>query len=281
MNAPLPIVGVPGVFSGIDNDAYHQSEGLSNTGLTQLSQSPFHYYSLTLDPNRPPRETKPGQLEGTLAHCSILEPDEFDKRYIVGPDVSRATKEWKAFAACHPEKIAIKPDQYEAAMRQGESVRRLPEVREALSAGEAETSAWWIDSETGVLCKCRPDWRHPAGEGVILLDVKTCGEAEPGEFGRHIGRKGYYRQHAWYSDGYAIASGRPVLGFVFVAVEATYPYAASAVMLDEPAIEQGRRENRRLTDLYAKCRREGVWPGYSQKIEMVSLPRYLFDNSEY
>lgn len=281
MNAPVPIVGIPGVFRGVENDVYHRSEGLSNTGLTQLAHSAFHHYALTIDPNRPPREAQPGQLEGSLCHCSILEPNEFDKRYIVGPPVSRATKEWKSFVASHPDREAIKPDQYETAMRQGESVRRLPEVREALEDGEAEESAWWPDPETGVLCKCRPDWRHRAGEGSILLDVKTCGDAQPAEFGRQIGRKGYYRQHAHYADGYAIASGKPVLAFVFVAVEATYPYAASAVMLDDAAIEQGRREVRRLTDLYAKCKREGVWPGYSQNIELVSLPSYLIDKPEY
>ncbi|MFU1946135.1 exonuclease VIII, partial [Bordetella avium] len=60
--------------------------------------------------------------------------------------MTRSTKEWKAFEAALPAGvIGIKPDQRETAMRQAEAVRRLPDVAEALAAGVAESSAYWID----------------------------------------------------------------------------------------------------------------------------------------
>src|SRR5690606_40760303 len=68
----------------------------------------------------------------------------------------------------------IKPEQYETAMRQRESVLSLPDVRDALSSGRAEVSAFWNDQETGLLCRCRPDWVHPVGDdAVILLDLRS------------------------------------------------------------------------------------------------------------
>lgn len=271
-----------GVYLGLDIDAYHCGPGISKSGLDDIEQSPSIFYGRHMDPNRPPSERKSGQLEGNLTHCAVLEPDEFDKRYAVGPDVStRAVKAWKEFEAAHADRVCIKPGEYDAAMRQADSIRRLPEVREALERGCAEVSAYWNDPATGELCRCRPDWVHECGlDQAVLLDVKTCSDASPAEFRRQVARKRYEVQAAWYSDGFAAASASEVLGFVFVAVETIWPYAACAVMLDEESVEAGRRKYRRNLDTYAECRRTGVWPGYSSQIEIVSLPTWALNQPE-
>ncbi|MGE8629490.1 PD-(D/E)XK nuclease-like domain-containing protein [Achromobacter denitrificans] len=279
MNAitePVALIDAPCTIDGQDIDAYHGGAGISKTGLDHIARSPATFYALHLDPARPPEKERAGQLEGQLAHCAILEPAEFDKRYVVGPDVSRATKAWKEWEASLPAGvIAIKPDQRETALRQAESVRRLPDVAEALAAGRPEVSAYWIDPDTGVLCRCRPDWVHPAGEsGVVLLDVKTFSDASPAEFARQIARKRYHVQDAFYSEGFGRAAGVDVLGFVFVAVETEWPFAASAVMLDEPGRDVGRIQYRRDLDTYARCLAANEWPGYGAAIHQVSLPAW-------
>lgn len=286
MSAPqtLPALdlSVPGVYHGIDIDAYHSGPGISKSGLDLIAKAPTHYYAKYLDPNRPEDDKQTtAQLDGELAHCAILEPDEFSKRFVVGPDVSRATKAWKEFVEAHPGLTAIKPDQYKAAWSQAASVNRLPEIAAALSNGKPEVSAYWIDEETGLLCRCRPDFVHEVGDsGVILVDVKTCGDARPSEFTRQIARMRYHVQNAYYSDGYAIASGLPVLGFLFASVEMEYPYAASAIMLDEDSIEQGRKDYRRALDTYAECLSSGSWPAYGDEVHLTRLPGWAFDDEE-
>lgn len=279
MNAitePVALIDAPCTIDGQDIEAYHRGPGISKTGLDHVARSPALFYALHLDPGRPAEKERAGQLEGQLAHCAILEPAEFDRRYAVGPDVSRATKAWKEWEASLPAGvIAIKPDQRETALRQAESVRRLPDVAEALAAGRPEVSAYWIDPDTGVLCRCRPDWVHPAGEsGVVLLDVKTYSDASPAEFARQIARKRYHVQDAFYSEGFGRAAGVDVLGFVFVAVETEWPFAASAVMLDEPGRDVGRIQYRRDLDTYARCLAANEWPGYGAAIHQVSLPAW-------
>lgn len=272
----------PGIYHGIDIDAYHRGPGISKSGLDLIAKAPAHYYAKYLDPSRPEDDKQTAsQLDGELAHCAILEPDEFSKRFIVGPDVSRATKVWKEFAEAHSGLTAIKPDQYKAAWAQAASVNRLPEVAAALKSGKPEVSAYWIDEETGVLCRCRPDFVHDVGDaGVILVDVKTCGDARPSEFVRQIARMRYHVQNAFYSDGYAIASGRPVLGFLFASVEMDYPHTASAIMLDEDSIEQGRKDSRRALDTYAACLASGEWPAYGNEVHLARLPGWAFDDEE-
>ncbi|CAM2142587.1 Exonuclease VIII [Pararobbsia alpina] len=262
-------------------EQYHAiKDAVSKSGLDDIARSPALYHALHLDPNRPAPRDKAGQLEGNLAHCAILEPNEFDDRYIVGPALNRNTKAWKEFVEANADKTAIQPDQYEAAMRQAESVRRIADVAEALASGKPEVSAFWTDPETGVACRCRPDFVHTIDAGSILLDVKTYGDASSGEFSRQAARKRYHVQDAFYSDGYEIASGAPVLGFIFVAVETEWPYAANAVMLDEPSRAAGRRLYQRDLRTYAECHRSGVWPGFSNAIDLISLPQWAIQESQ-
>ncbi|KAK50237.1 PD-(D/E)XK nuclease-like domain-containing protein [Bordetella bronchiseptica] len=301
MNAitePVTLIEAPCVIEGQPIEQYHGGPGISKTGLDHVARSPALFYALHLDPARPAEKERAGQLEGQLAHCAILEPAEFDKRYAVlpadaprrpteaqwnakkpSPESIEAMEWWTAWNKSSAGRTIITHAQRETALRQAESVRRLPDVAEALAAGRPEVSAYWIDSDTGVLCRCRPDWVHPAGDnGVILLDVKTYSDASPAEFARQIARKRYHVQDAFYSDGYARAAGVDVLGFVFVAVETEWPFAASAVMLDEPGKRQGAIDMRRDLATYAACLKVNDWPGHGASIHQVSMPAWAHTN---
>ncbi|WP_237173008.1 PD-(D/E)XK nuclease-like domain-containing protein [Paracandidimonas lactea] len=292
-----------GIIEDQDIEQYHRGAGISKTGLDLIERSPAHYFAEYLDPNRPPKENDetPARLAGHLAHCAILEPAEFDKRYAVLPadaprkptsaqwnaknpssDSLSAMAWWREWLANNEGRTIITHEQRETALRQAESVRRLPDIRDALDRGRPEVSAYWRDSGTGVLCRCRPDWVHDAGPGrAILVDVKTYSNAAPVEFARQIARMRYHVQAAYYTDGYAAAANVDVLAFVFLAVETEYPYAASAVMLDEASLEQGRAEYRRNVSAYAQCLSSGEWPGYPEGIQPVSLPAWAMTDIDH
>lgn len=290
--------GFPGIEHNIDIDLYHSMPGISKTGLDAIDRCPAHFYGWHLDPLRPPPKDRSGQLEGHLAHCAVLEPDVFSQRYTTVPpgaprrpteaqwtakkpssDSIAAMNWWREFNAINAGKTIITPDQYATAMRQAQSIRRLPEVAEALEHGRPEVTAMWIDSATGEPCRCRPDWVAEFGKGrVALLDVKTYSDASADEFRRQVARKRYHVQSAFYSDGYAAAAGLDVMGFIFIAVETEWPYQANALMLDERSQEQGRADYRRNLDTYAACRRAGTWPGYGDRIQLIDLPRWAFSD---
>lgn len=268
-----------GIHHDIEIDTYHAGPGISNSGLGDIAQSPFHFWSRHLDPRRPPRPQTQPQEDGQVAHCAILEPDQFNERYVVGPDVSRATKKWKEFVADNPDKTVIKPDQYARAMHQRDAVWAIPDVAQALSKGRPEVSAYWNDPKTGVLCRCRPDFVHDAGSGVVLVDVKTFSDARPREFGRQCARMNYHRQDAFYSDGYQQATNIEVLGFIFVAVEMPWPHAALPSMLDDDSRAAGAAQYRRALDLYAACLENNLWPSYNEAIELMRLPAWALEDT--
>lgn len=299
MNAPADLMPREGIIHGLSIEAYHgDKSAISKSGLDDIARSPFHYYATHLDPNRPPEPDRSGdRLAGALLHCALLEPDEWGKRYAVLPDdaPARPTDAMRNAKNPSPESLArvrwwddwtqrtggitvITAKQHTEAWRQADALRRLPEIRDALGKGYAEVSAYWRDQETGVLCRCRPDWVTPVGDGqVILFDAKTYSSADPEEFARQIARMRYHVQDAFYWDGYQHAAKVEVVAFVFGAVELNWPHAATAIVLDDASREQGRREVRRNLDTYAACLKTNRWPSYTDSIAEVSLPTWAFD----
>lgn len=278
MNARTDAPPLLGLLPDMPAHAYHATRALSASGLKLLRQSPAHYYGETLDPMRPQKATTPALANGTLVHCATFEPDQVAARYLVKPaGLDGRTKEGKAWLAEHETdpRVIVSGADMAAAMAQAAALRRLPDVAALLAEGYAEASAFWVDDETGELCKCRPDWVSPAGDGaVILVDGKTCQDASPEGFARTIWNFGYHLQAAHYTGGFTAATGLQVRGFVFAAVESSWPHAAAAYVLDDAVLAHARAENRRLTDLYAACKAKNEWPGYAPEIQPITLPRW-------
>jgi hypothetical protein len=112
------------------------------------------------------------------------------------------------------------------------------------------------------------------GAGAVLSVAGSLDVLYGAVFNGSIWNFGYHLQAAHYSDGFAAASGLPVLGMVFVCVEADYPHAAAAYVLDDEAMQAARAEIRRLMSIYAECKRSGQWPGYPSAIASISLPKW-------
>ena len=260
-----------GLIHDLDIDAYHSGPGISKSGLDDMDP-PARYYALHLDPDRPLRTQTASQRVGQLAHCAILEPEEFGKRYAVGPDCSRATKVWKEWEASLPAGVeSIKPDEAAVAWAQRASVLKLPGMAEILSAGMAEVSAFWEDPYTGVLCRCRPDFAADCG---VLLDVKTVGNSSPSDFRLQAARMRYDVQDAFYTEGYGIASGSPVERFLFLTVETDYPYLAAIHELRPESKAAGSEKARAALTRYAECLRNNDWPHYGSEIHQIQLPAW-------
>ena len=270
-----------GIVHDLDNADYHALSDLGSSGLKALAKSPAHYYGAYLDPNRPKAESTAAQKAGTLAHCAILEPHALDARYVIKPEGHDGrTKEGKAWCAQMAGFEIITADQLLTAKRQSVALRQIPKIAALLSRGRPEVSAFWVDPETGVRCKCRPDWVAPDGEGVVLVDLKTCQDASPEGFAKAVAKYSYHLQAAHYSAGYAAASGQRVKAFVFACVEADYPHAAAAYQLDDVSMQEGIDLRAGLLELFADCQRSNVWPGYSQDIQPLSLPSWALTPQE-
>lgn len=272
MNTPAP-----GLYRDMPAEQYHAVPAMSAGGLKRMRQSPAHFYGMQLDPNRPPPgEPTPAMKAGTLFHCALFEPNALPERYAVKPEgLSLSTKDGKAWKDALPAGVdIIDAAALAKARKQAERVRADPDLGALLASGYGEASAFWVDDETRELCKCRPDWTHQVGDGVILVDGKSCPDASPAGFARTAWNMGYVHIAAWYIDGFSAATGLKVHGYVFAAVEHEWPHIAKGWMVPDDVLESARRENRRQLNRYAECKRTGHWPGYEAGISLITLPRW-------
>lgn len=270
-------------LNGLSNEEYHQGPGLSVSGAKRILTSPYHFHELAKPHDAPPKAPTPAMVNGTLVHCAILEPSEFERRYLIAPDVDKRTKEWKEFAAFARNVNAepITQVQRDAAMRQADALRALPAVAELLADGVAEQSVYWRDHAHGLLLKCRPDWQSPVGHGrgLVLLDVKTAADASPEGFASACAKFGYFMQDPWYCEGVQTALGIEVHGMVFAVVESEFPHACAAYMLSDEARALGRERIALARLTYRDCMASNEWPGYPSQIQVIDLPRWAYTAS--
>jgi len=265
-----------GIYAGISNADYHGGIGLSKSGLDALARSPLHYWAKYLDPNREPTEPTAAMKLGTAIHTAVLEPDEFANRHHVAPQVDRRTKDGKAMweeAVAKAEAAGaelISAADAEVCQRISAQVRSHPTARKVFGVGEAEMSVYWTDKETGVLCKCRPDWLALP----MVVDLKSTDDASRDAFMRSAWNWRYHVQAAWYMDGIEQATGQRADAFVFGAFEKAAPFACAFYFADQAMLEIGRAECRRLLRVYADCLAADKWPGYDTAVTPLSVPAW-------
>ena len=253
------------------NADYHADPAVSASHLHAVAKSPYHYWSRYLDPKRTPVEPTAAMRLGSLVHCAVLEPEELQARYgVCGPRNTKAGKEQAERMAADGIEAVTQFDMV-LALSMAVSVRVHPAAAALLAHGKAEQSFWWDDRQTGLRCKCRPDWYS----GSTIVDLKTTTDASPAGFARSVAAYRYHVQAQHY------LSGTFAERFVFVAVEKIYPYAVGVYELDAAAMEHGEALRRRNLATIADCKAINEWPGYGAGIQPLSLPSWALrdDNS--
>jgi len=266
----------------MENADYHQHWAVSKSGLDQIAKSPLHYWARFLDPDRVWPEPTPAMRLGTALHTHVLELSKWDEQIAVAPgDINRRTKEgreqWAAFEAAAKRKTVITADDAAQVQAMAQAVYRHPAAAMLLGlAGKAETTHMWTDASTGLDCKCRPDWLTE--DGSIVVDLKTTKSAKVQDFKRSVADYRYHVQAAWYLHGLEQSTGKRPEQFIFVCVESTWPHATAVYAADEQMIEHGHDQAMRDLAKLAECKAAGNWPGYSDQIEMISLPAWMTGN---
>ncbi|EBU8795069.1 exonuclease VIII, partial [Salmonella enterica subsp. enterica serovar Newport] len=263
----------PGIYYDIPNEAYHAGPGVSKSQLDDIADTPAIYLWRK---NAPVDTEKTKSLDtGTAFHCRVLEPEEFSKRFIIAPEFNRRTSAGKEEEKTFLEECArtgrtvLTAEEGRKIELMYQSVMALPLGQWLVeSAGYAESSVYWEDPETGILCRCRPDKIIP--EFLWIMDVKTTADIQRFRTAYYDYR--YHVQDAFYSDGYRAQFGE-IPTFVFLVASTTAEcgrYPVEIFMMGEDAKLAGQREYRRNLQTLAECLNNDEWPA----IKTLSLPRW-------
>ena len=259
------------------NEEYHSSEDISKSDLDAARRSGEH---LKYKKTGPKIEPTQAMKFGSAFHALSLEPELFENEFIYKPDTT--SKFWLRTK----EGIAWKQDQEEAgrtvlsledkANLEGmmQSLNNCNPAKKLLSSsGKAEQSFLWTDKETGLGCKCRPDYLLV--DGGTIVDVKTTMDASYRGFLKSISNFRYHVQAGWYLHGLEQATGIRPERFIFIAVEKTAPYGVGVYEADTYMIVNGYDTAREDLAKIAKWKEEDLYPGYCNDIQQISLPPWM------
>ena len=73
----------PMALEKLTNEEYHSLDYVSKSHLDLINKSPFHYWDRYINPERVIPEPTKAMFLGSAFHTIVLEPDLFEKEYIV------------------------------------------------------------------------------------------------------------------------------------------------------------------------------------------------------
>lgn len=261
------------------NAEYHSNSAISRSSLFQMSRSPAHFkYAM----ENKGQETDALRF-GTMFHTFVLEPELFEKKYVLISKIDRRTKEGKALFEQIAEsgKQIVTTEEFETINAMRESIYSNKYAM-ALLKGEKEISYYWQDEMTGIDCKCRPDCITPIGDLNIIVDLKSCTNAETTAFMKDALKFGYDLQSAQYKTGVELIESKPHK-FVFIAVEKTAPYGLNILEADEIFIRKGYDDFRTYLGTLKHCRETDNWYSYTGETgrpNVLNLPAWLIKDYE-
>ena len=284
MSGPAVSITAPGIYD-LPEAAYHADPvpggSLSSTGARKL-----------LPPSCPAKfryeQDHPVHKDvfdfGSAAHKLVLGSGPRIAVIDAANWMTKAAKEAREDARAVGS-IPLLAAEYQQVQEMAAAIRAHPVASylfDPSRGGKPEQSMFWQDGDTGVWRRCRLDFMPPSGQRgrLIIPDYKTTHHADPASIAKSVASFGYYQQDAWYTDAVRAMGYDDDPAFVFCFQEKTPPYLVSVVQLDDEAREAGRAVNRLALEVFRDCREAGIWPGYSQEIELVSLPPWALRQLE-
>lgn len=252
----------------MSGSAYHgHKDVLSTSMLKDLLVSPAHFMSALMAK----RSSKQMDV-GTVMHMLVLEPHTASSVVAIYPGPMN-NADGRSFSKLNPGRICMSMQEY-LQLTQGaelvlDSVFRGRKFHKYVEEGLVEPSIFYIDTNTGLSCRTRPDLHHPD----FTFDLKTTRHLSLASFQNDAVARHYDMQAYMYSLARCIFEGtsKPK-EFVFVPVESGAPFSTAFRPASVSFLENGKAKYEAALALYKACMTTDYWPAPTGESEMDILP---------
>lgn len=242
----------------LSDQDYFNSPAISQSDLKEILKSPKHFYHKKFVSKEEP--TFAMRL-GSAVHMAVLEPDEFNKKYIC-TDLDKRTKAFKDAAY---NKIALSRDESETVLGIKSALSQSEEINNLLKDAHIEHALFW--KENGIDCRAKFD--AVSDKHKLVIDLKTTESAYWNDFRQSIIKYQYDFQCAFYSKGLSVI-GKPY-DFLFIAVEKKPPYEFSLIKISQDDLITASQIVDGCISTVKICMEKNTWPGYPRMISTISL----------
>jgi len=254
-----------GFYTGVPNSVYHKHiEGLSSSGIAQLSITPAHYKAEVLE-----ADFDAVANSGALIHAMMLDPESLGTDYKI---VDRRTPALKKQAEADNVQLVI-PSQMKNSQPVVDALKASPKAMRLLSGGENEVSGFVDHPTLGFRMKIRPD--SYLAEKSLIVDLKTVGKEQKSGFGleKLCLKRGWFTQAAYYCYVAELITGKPHQ-FMHIYVETEAPFGIRYRLINSAGMEKVMQDMLPLMQDYAKCLATNEWPGFDDDTKELHLPTW-------
>jgi hypothetical protein len=271
----------PGLYPDIPEAKYHRDPVAHEWGSLSVTAAKL------LVPPEPAAKfdyaRKHGKLPtksqklGTLAHALTLGQPTGDLAVLDFENRTRTKKFMAAEEEAHAAGLqVVLQKEWDEAAAIARAVHANETAAGLLQGADKEVSGFWVDAEFGIWQRMRMDAHSLQWPMPTIVDLKTSADASMEGFAKSMADYGYVRQDVHYREGLAACLGcDPAdVDFVFVVVESEPPYLTATYRPHEQDIDRAVHQLRAARERFRHCSESGIWPGYSEEIETLELPRY-------
>ena len=276
----LPITR-PGVYKGIPLDLYHSSElfdgkpSISSSGMRKLMrESPEHYWCESpYNPQRIEPKDKKHFVIGRALHHLVSGERFFGKLFAITPENIFDPKEkrpvrWNGNRIVCRDWIQREKDRGRSILTLEDAknlegmalaLGRHPAVMQGILRGHVEHSFFWVDKDTGVWCKWRPD-ATPIGS-LDYVDLKTTTDVRYPALVRTLGELAYYWQGGLGRMATRELLGAELKSFTLLFIEKDPPWSIALEEVKEYLLIRGELACKVAIMRFAECWKANHWPG--------------------
>lgn len=220
---------------------------------------------------------------GALLDCLLMDgPKAVFERFVIlpetyvvtkGPDAGE-TKPWTFAATVCKEwrkehnplgKTEVKAATWGIAQTAANSLLADQQLKELFiySRKQVMLTGVYDDKETGIRVPVKSllDLVPPTPCGY-LVDLKTCNNAHPRAWKKHVFQFDYHTQAARHLDLWNAASGEQRNEFRHILQESVHPFEVAKRFLSSEFLALGRQTYVNALKRYAKALQTGIWEGY-------------------
>lgn len=273
-----------GIASYESDAAYHADrERLSGSALDMFESNPRRFAAWMRGEWE--QETTPAMAFGSLFHALVLEPDTVHERFTIEPEnpdkpgksIHRGTKAYKTWRAEAEEsgKTIVSMEDMALLKPMCSALGESQEVVDLVS-GEGGRNEVPLFFDVGRPMRAKVD--RIIEDRDIIVELKTCRSAVPGEAVWQWYQLGYHRKAWLYLEAYRQVFGRNAsMVHVFVEKNARYPQVSCFwTYPDSPAAQWGEIQTREILARLRGCEEAGDFRGPHEPgapgSEVVSLP---------
>lgn len=275
----------------MDNQEYHAHRANGASMLKVADSDWWLFNEMFRRKSIPPADysAKVQVVVGDACHQILLEGKEPD-------DVVAYYPEWckKSNGTLNPKpagefredmaakgKSVVRDDDYQRIIKICNAFQRDP-ISKLIGQEDVvcEKPIFWSDLQTGIECKCKPDFMRITNDSVECFDLKISENPDPKVWSRIARKMKYYLQVAHYCNGIAYVYQRPVT-FTFVVVESKEPHRITKFQFDDISMERANESYVKLLSELARRIEKDDWSaGWEGKQNYLTIEPWDLDLPE-